>query len=143
MAVADSPGSGPRTPRWERVALYVALLPPVLFLLSTLPGVRPERGYDLLLDGLLNNLAYAMAPVICLLRVRRVTGRRTGGYLLATALALFPADLSQPPRSWAERTYNITRYTRMPRGGHFAAHEEPELLAHDLTEFFRAHRLGR
>ncbi|MEU6112990.1 alpha/beta hydrolase [Streptomyces sp. NPDC047117] len=57
-----------------------------------------------------------------------------------TALALFPADLAQPPRSWAERTYNITRYTRMPRGGHFAAHEEPELLAHDLTQFFRAHR---
>jgi pimeloyl-ACP methyl ester carboxylesterase len=57
-----------------------------------------------------------------------------------TALALFPFDLTQPPRSWAERTYNVTRYTRMPRGGHFAAHEEPELLAHDLTEFFRAHR---
>lgn len=48
-----------------------------------------------------------------------------------------PADLTQPPRSWAERTYNITRYTSMPRGGHFAAHEEPELLADDITEFFR------
>ena len=57
-----------------------------------------------------------------------------------TALALFPADLTHPPRSWAERTYNITRYTRMPRGGHFPAHEEPELLAHDITEFFRTHR---
>ncbi len=53
-----------------------------------------------------------------------------------TALALFPADLSQPPRSWAERTYNLTRYTVMPRGGHFAAHEEPGLLAADITEFF-------
>ncbi|MCW2913626.1 MAG: Epoxide hydrolase domain protein, partial [Actinomycetia bacterium] len=38
------------------------------------------------------------------------------------------------------RTYNLTRYTRMPRGGHFAAHEEPELLANDLIEFFRAYR---
>ena len=57
-----------------------------------------------------------------------------------TAVALFPADLSQPPRSWAERTYNITRYTHMPRGGHFAAHEEPELLTSDITEFFRAYR---
>ncbi|MEU0947216.1 epoxide hydrolase family protein [Streptomyces canus] len=57
-----------------------------------------------------------------------------------TALALFPADLSRPPRSWAERTYNITRYTHMPRGGHFAAHEEPALLAHDITDFFRTHR---
>jgi pimeloyl-ACP methyl ester carboxylesterase len=65
-------------------------------------------------------------------RVERVT--------VPTAVALFPADLTQPPRSWAERTYNVTRYTPMPRGGHFAAHEEPELLAHDLREFFRAHR---
>lgn len=66
--------------------------------------------------------------------------RRVERVSVPTALALFPADLAQPPRSWAERTYNITRYTRMPRGGHFAAHEEPRLLADDLTEFFRALR---
>lgn len=54
-----------------------------------------------------------------------------------TAVAVFPADLVQPPRSWAERTYDVTRYTRMPRGGHFAAHEEPGLLSEDLREFFR------
>ncbi|MFJ3221957.1 epoxide hydrolase family protein [Streptomyces sp. NPDC086783] len=65
-------------------------------------------------------------------RVRRVD--------TPTALALFPADLSRPPRSWAERTYNITRYTHMPRGGHFPAHEEPALLAQDITEFLRNHR---
>ena len=53
-----------------------------------------------------------------------------------TALAVFPRDLTQPPLSWAERTYDITRYTRMPRGGHFAAQEEPELLADDLRQFF-------
>ncbi|GLZ01044.1 epoxide hydrolase family protein [Actinoplanes sp. NBRC 103695] len=56
-----------------------------------------------------------------------------------TALALFPADLGpRHPKTWAERTYNLTRYTPMPRGGHFAAHEEPALLAADITEFFRA-----
>ncbi|WP_246614342.1 epoxide hydrolase family protein [Paractinoplanes bogorensis] len=55
-----------------------------------------------------------------------------------TAVALFPADLGgRFPRSWAERAYHVTRYTRMPRGGHFAAHEEPDLLAADITEFFR------
>ncbi|WP_433534518.1 epoxide hydrolase [Micromonospora sp. CA-249363] len=54
-----------------------------------------------------------------------------------TAIAVFPFDLSQPPRSWVERSYHLTRYTTMPRGGHFAAHEQPELLATDLTEFFR------
>jgi len=66
--------------------------------------------------------------------------RRVERVDVPTALALFPADLTQPPRSWAERTYNITRYTPMPRGGHFAAHEEPELLAHDITDFIRAYR---
>lgn len=66
--------------------------------------------------------------------------RRVERVSVPTAVALFPADLSRPPRSWAERTYNITRYTHMPRGGHFAAHEEPDLLAHDITEFFRDHR---
>ncbi|MFF0163989.1 epoxide hydrolase family protein [Streptomyces sp. NPDC005263] len=66
--------------------------------------------------------------------------RRVERVSVPTAVALFPADLSRPPRSWAERTYDITRYTDMPRGGHFAAHEEPALLAHDITESFRAHR---
>ncbi len=54
-----------------------------------------------------------------------------------TAVAVFPEDLVRPPRSWAARTYNVTRYTAMPRGGHFAAWEEPELLAEDLVAFFR------
>lgn len=62
--------------------------------------------------------------------------RRVEHVDVPTAVALFPADLSHPPRSWAERVYNVTRYTRMPRGGHFPAHEEPELLARDITEFF-------
>jgi len=54
-----------------------------------------------------------------------------------TAVAVFPHDLTRPPRSWAERTYNVTRFTTMERGGHFAPHEEPRALAADLTEFFR------
>ena len=66
--------------------------------------------------------------------------RRVERVEVPTALAVFPADLTRPPRSWAERTYNVTRYTRMPRGGHFAAHEEPELLARDITEFLRTLR---
>ena len=57
--------------------------------------------------------------------------------VVPTAVALFPKDLSQPPREWAERTYNVQRWTKMPRGGHFAAMEEPELLAEDIRAFFR------
>ena len=53
------------------------------------------------------------------------------------AFAMFPKDLSHPPREWAERFFNVRRWTEMPRGGHFAALEEPELLAEDIRAFFR------
>jgi pimeloyl-ACP methyl ester carboxylesterase len=53
------------------------------------------------------------------------------------AVALFPADLSWPPREWAERYYRIERWTEMPAGGHFPAMEEPELLAADIVGFFQ------
>jgi pimeloyl-ACP methyl ester carboxylesterase len=53
-----------------------------------------------------------------------------------TGCALFPAELlAWPPRSYAERIYNITQWTEMPRGGHFAAMEEPDLLIRDIRKF--------
>ncbi len=54
-----------------------------------------------------------------------------------TGVALFPKDLVRAPRSFAERFFNIQRWTEMPRGGHFAALEEPELLAEEIRAFFR------
>ena len=51
--------------------------------------------------------------------------------------AMFPKDLSSPPREWAERFFDVRRWTEMPRGGHFAALEEPDLLVNDIREFFR------
>jgi pimeloyl-ACP methyl ester carboxylesterase len=54
-----------------------------------------------------------------------------------TGAAIFPAELYAPPRSWAEKTYNITRWTEMPAGGHFAAMEEPAALVEDIRAFFR------
>jgi pimeloyl-ACP methyl ester carboxylesterase len=54
-----------------------------------------------------------------------------------TAYAAFPREIVRPPRTWAERVYNIKRWTPMPAGGHFAALEEPEALAADLRVFFR------
>ncbi len=54
-----------------------------------------------------------------------------------TAVALFPAELLLPPRHWAERVYNVQRWTEMPRGGHFAAMEEPKLLSDDVRAYFR------
>ncbi len=52
------------------------------------------------------------------------------------AVAHFPADIAPLPRDWAERLVNVKRFTEMPRGGHFAAFEEPEVYARDLREFF-------
>ncbi|QXI50718.1 epoxide hydrolase family protein [Pseudomonas alvandae] len=55
-------------------------------------------------------------------------------------VTLFPKELPLPPRSWVERGYNVQRWTQMPRGGHFAALEQPELLAEDIRAFFRDYR---
>jgi pimeloyl-ACP methyl ester carboxylesterase len=56
------------------------------------------------------------------------------------AVAWFPKEILSPPRKWVERGYNVQRWTNMPRGGHFAAAEEPDLLAEDIRAFFRGLR---
>jgi pimeloyl-ACP methyl ester carboxylesterase len=52
------------------------------------------------------------------------------------AIAVFPKDLTTPPREFAERSYNVQHWTEMPRGGHFPGLEQPELLAEDIRSFF-------
>ena len=53
-----------------------------------------------------------------------------------TAVALFPKEyLEWAPRSYVERIYNIQRWTEMPKGGHFAALEQPDLLVKDIRKF--------
>ena len=51
------------------------------------------------------------------------------------AIAHFPLEAPFPPRSWIERVYRVERWTDMPRGGHFAALEAPDLLAQDVLAF--------
>ena len=53
-----------------------------------------------------------------------------------TGYSIFPGDIIQPPREWAERTSNLVRYTRPEHGGHFAPFEVPELYAQELRDFF-------
>jgi len=54
------------------------------------------------------------------------------------AFAHFPAEIPTPPRRWLERTFtDLRRDTSMPAGGHFAAMEQPELLAADIRALFR------
>jgi pimeloyl-ACP methyl ester carboxylesterase len=63
-----------------------------------------------------------------------------GSSKVPAAFAIFPKDISQPPREWAQRFFNVQRWTEMPRGGHFAAHEEPNKLAEDIRTWFRLFR---
>ena len=74
--------------------------------------------------------------------------REEGGRLLPkeglpievpTAVALFPKEyLEWAPRSYVERIYNIQRWTEMPKGGHFAALEQPDLLVKDIRDFAKS-----
>ena len=69
-------------------------------------------------------------------RILSSEGRRVE---VPTGCALFPAELlSWPPRSYVNRLYNVTRWTEMPRGGHFAAMEQPDLLIDDIRAFARS-----
>jgi pimeloyl-ACP methyl ester carboxylesterase len=54
--------------------------------------------------------------------------------------AIFPREIANPPREWAERFYDVRHWSEMPAGGHFAAWEEPARLAEDLRAFFRPFR---
>ena len=53
-----------------------------------------------------------------------------------TACADFPKEIIWSPRRWLEGRYNIVRWTEMPKGGHFAAMEQPALLVEDVRAFF-------
>ncbi|MBC8299459.1 MAG: alpha/beta hydrolase, partial [Pelagibacterales bacterium] len=57
---------------------------------------------------------------------------------IPTAAAVFPAEMSEwPPKSYVDRMFNITQWTEMPSGGHFAAMEQPDLLVNDIRKFLR------
>ncbi len=55
---------------------------------------------------------------------------------LPTGVAAFPKEILRIPRSWCDAAYNITHWTTMPRGGHFAAFEQPDLFVDDVRAFF-------
>ena len=55
-------------------------------------------------------------------------------------MAMFPQEISKPPREWGERSYDVRRWTELTSGGHFAALEEPQQLAEEVSAFFRDFR---
>jgi microsomal epoxide hydrolase len=74
----------------------------------------------------LNSMAVATPPVTA----------------LPVGVASFPKEILGAARKWAERDHNIVHWTEMPRGGHFAAMEEPDLFVADVRTFFRGLRGG-
>ena len=60
-----------------------------------------------------------------------------------TGVGRYPKEVIRFPRAWVERRYNLTHWSVMPRGGHFAAMEQPELFVDDLRAFFRPFRPSR
>jgi pimeloyl-ACP methyl ester carboxylesterase len=72
---------------------------------------------------------------------RQHSGERSQPYVsVPTGVARYPKEILKFPRSWVERHYNVTRWEAMPRGGHFAAMEQPELFAADVRAFFQTIR---
>jgi pimeloyl-ACP methyl ester carboxylesterase len=96
-------------------------------------------------DDLLTNITIYWATQTAASSTRiyyenRVAPPVQGRVTVPTACALFPKEISTPPRKWVEARYNLVRWTPMPRGGHFAALEQPDLLVNDVREFFRTLR---
>jgi pimeloyl-ACP methyl ester carboxylesterase len=63
------------------------------------------------------------------------------GVKLPVAVSAFPDELTQAPRSWAEQAYpNLIHYNRLPKGGHFAAWEQPKPFVNELRVGFKSLR---
>lgn len=101
---------------------------------------HPENaiGRDELIDNVM--LYWVTASATSSARLYRESFRKVtpGPVRVPTAVAAFPKEIIKTTRRWAARRYDLVRWTDMPRGGHFAALEQPELLVTDLREFFAA-----
>ena len=65
------------------------------------------------------------------------------GVNIPVAVSVFPDELYPAPKSWAERAYpKLIHYNRLPKGGHFAAFEQPKLFSEEVRAGFRSLRSG-
>ncbi len=93
-------------------------------------------------DQLLTNIMLywateSMPSAVRIYYESRRSGRKPDRVETPTAVAVFPGEIFFSPRKWVETRYNVAQWTEMPRGGHFAAMEEPALLVEDVRKFFR------
>ncbi|HEX5441537.1 MAG TPA: epoxide hydrolase [Ktedonobacterales bacterium] len=63
------------------------------------------------------------------------------GVKIPVAVSVFPDEIYAAPRSWAEKAYpNLIHYNRLPKGGHFAAWEQPQAFSEEVRASFRSLR---
>lgn len=101
---------------------------------------RPENAFTR--DQMLTNVTLywvtqTITSSVRLYRETRTSGQTPEYVAVPTGVARFPKEVLRFPKAWVERRYNVTHWTDMPRGGHFAAMEQPALFAEDLRDFFR------
>ncbi len=104
---------------------------------------HPENAFTR--DQLLTNVmvywaTQTITSSVRLYREARANPGEAAYVAVPTGVARYPKEVLRYPRSWVERRYNVTYWADMPRGGHFAAMEQPELFTADLQNFFRTVR---
>ncbi|WP_422744842.1 epoxide hydrolase family protein [Mycobacterium sp. WMMD1722] len=100
---------------------------------------HPENAVDrdTMLDNVMLYWLTASGASSARLYWESFSGFRTAAKVeLPTGVAAFPKEILRMPRPWCEGSYHITHWTDMPRGGHFAALEQPDLFVDDVRAFF-------
>jgi pimeloyl-ACP methyl ester carboxylesterase len=99
--------------------------------------IRVDRLIDNLMLYWLTGTATSAARLYCesARSGTSATSAWTGRVDVPTGYAVYPFELLQTPRAWAEKRYDLVHHSVQPRGGHFAAFEQPDLFARDLHAF--------
>ena len=102
---------------------------------------------DLTLDDVLDNITLYWLTNTGVSSARLYWENKVGFFeakdvSIPFAISVFPDELYQAPRSWAERAYpnNLIYFNELDRGGHFAAWEQPQLFANEMRAAFRSLR---
>jgi hypothetical protein len=99
--------------------------------------VRVDRMIDNVMLYWLTGTATSAARLYCesARSGTSATSAWTGRVDVPTGYAIYPYELLQTPKAWAEKRYDLVHYAPQERGGHFAAFEQPTLFAADLSAF--------
>jgi epoxide hydrolase len=104
---------------------------------------HPENAFtrdQLLTNVMLYWTTQTIASSARLYRETRVNATTPEYVAVPTGVARYPKEVLRFPRSWVEQRYNVTYWADLPRGGHFAAMEQPALFTEDVQNFFRTVR---